>query len=166
MIFLAHLEKVSNDKVFDKVRQLTDDLNLVEKEVRVLKSEQVAIQKRLIIGSLEDMEDLKILTIVVKSADISDLRNITDEINTKFKDFAVVLGTVSAGKVFLVSRISKTLVGKVSAMEVSNLSAEIIGGRGGGRVDFAQAGGSSVEKIDLALEKAEQYFTHRLRGNL
>ena len=54
------------------------------------------------------MEDPKILTLVVHSADVSDLREITDEIKSRFKKFAIVLGTVSPGKVLLVSRVSKT----------------------------------------------------------
>ena len=62
----------------------------------------------------------------------------------------------------LVSRVSKTLVDTVSAKEALDLSAGIIGGKGGGRPDFAQAGGSVIENIDLALKEAEQYFTQRL----
>ena len=62
----------------------------------------------------------------------------------------------------LVSRVSKTLVETVSAKEALDLSAGIIGGKGGGRADFAQAGGSLVENIDLAFKEAEEYFSQRL----
>ena len=132
------------------------------KEIRLLKSEQIKTQKLSIIETLERMEDPKILTLVVHSADVSDLREITDEIKSRFKKFAVVLGTVSSGKVLLVSRVSKTLVDTVSAKEALDLSAGIIGGKGGGRADFAQAGGSVIENIDLAFKEAEQYFSKKL----
>jgi len=154
--------KVPHHKILDKVKQLNDDLTQTTKEIRLLKSEQVKTQKLSIIEALERMEDPKILSLVVHSADVSDLREITDEIKLRFKKFAIVLGTVSPGKVLLVSRVSKTLVDTVSAKEALDLSARIIGGKGGGRADFAQAGGSIVENIDLAFKEAEQYFSQRL----
>ena len=154
--------KVPHHKILDKVKQLNDDLMQRAKEIRLLKSEQIKTQKLSIIETLERMEDPKILTLAVHSADVSDLREITDEIKSRFKKFAVVLGTISPGKVLLVSRVSKTLVDTVSAKEALDLSAEIIGGKGGGRADFAQAGGSVIENIDLAFKEAEQYFSQKL----
>ena len=154
--------KVPHHKILDKVKQLNDDLMQRAKEIRLLKSEQIKTQKLSIIETLERMEDPKILTLVVHSADVSDLREITDEIKSRFKKFAVVLGTISPGKVLLVSRVSKTLVDTVSAKEALDLSAGIIGGKGGGRADFAQAGGSVIENIDLAFKEAEQYFSQKL----
>ena len=158
--------KVPHHKILDKVKQLNDDLMQRAKEIRLLKSEQIKTQKLSIIETLERMEDPKILTLVVHSADVSDLREITDEIKSRFKKFAVVLGTVSPGKVLLVSRVSKTLVDTVSAKEALDLSAGIIGGKGGGRADFAQAGGSVIENIDLAFKEAEQYFSQKLGKSL
>ena len=154
--------KVPHHKILDKVKQLNDDLMQRAKEIRLLKSEQIKTQKLSIIEALERMEDPKILTLVVHSADVSDLREITDEIKSRFKKFAVVLGTISSGKVLLISRVSKTLVDTVSAKEALDLSAGIIGGKGGGRADFAQAGGSVIENIDLAFKEAEQYFSQKL----
>ena len=154
--------KVPHHKILDKVKQLNDDLMQRAKEIRSLKSEQVKTQRLSIIETLERMEDPKILTRVVHSADVSDLREITDEIKSRFEKFAVVLGTVNHGKVLLVSRISKMLVDTVSAKEALDLSAEIVGGKGGGRADFAQAGGSMIDNIDLAVKEAEQYFSQRL----
>ena len=158
----SEILKVPHHKILDKVKQLNDDLMQRAKEIRLLKSEQIKTQKLSIIETLERMEDPKILTLVVHSADVSDLREITDEIKSRFKKFAVVLGTISSGKVLLVSRVSKTLVDTVSAKEALDLSAGIIGGKGGGRADFAQAGGSVIKNIDLAFKEAEQYFSQKL----
>ena len=154
--------KVPHHKIPDKVKQLNEDLSQRSKEIRSLKSEQVKTQRLSIIETLERMEEPKILTMIVHSADVSDLREITDAIKSRFNKFAVVLGTVSLGKVLLVSRVSKTLVDTASAKEALDLSAGIIGGKGGGRADFAQAGGSKIENIDLAFKAAEQYFSQRL----
>ncbi len=154
--------KVPHHKILEKVKQLNDDLMQRAKEIRLLKSEQIKTQKLSIIETLERIEDPKILTLAVHSADIADLREITDEIKSRFKKFAVVLGTISRGKVLLVSRVSNTLVDTVSAKEALDLSAGIIGGKGGGRADFAQAGGSVIENIDVAFKEAEQYFSQKL----
>ena len=158
----SELLKVPHHKILDKVKQLDYELMQRAKEIKLLKSDQIKTQKLSIIETLERMEDPKILTLAVNSADVSDLREITDEIKSRFKKFAVVLGTISPGKVLLVSRVSKTLVDIVSAKEALDLSAGIIGGKGGGRADFAQAGGSVIENIDLAFKEAEQYFSQKL----
>tara|TARA_B100000575_G_C23132352_1_gene657032 strand:+ start:635 stop:3268 length:2634 start_codon:yes stop_codon:yes gene_type:complete len=162
----SEMLNVPSNKVIERVKQLSDELNLREKEIRFLKSERVETQKISILRKLDGMEEPKILVMIVNAANASDLRDITDEIKSQFKNFAVVLGTVNDGKVFLVSRVSKTLVDEVSAKEVLELSAEKIGGKGGGRVDFAQAGGNMVKNLDLALKQANQYFIHRLKKNL
>ena len=70
------------------------------------------------------------------------------------------------GKVLLIARVSKTLIDRVSAREVLQISAETIDGKGGGREDFAQAGGSKIENLDLAFKQANRYFTQRLEEDV
>ena len=127
-----------------------------------LKQEQIIQQKRIILKELEKQGDTKILTCVIRYAGPKDIRAMTDEIKLKYKKFALVFGSVNAGKVILISRVSEQLLHLVSANEVLKTTAEIVGGKGGGRPDFAQAGGNDPEKLNLALEKAEKYFYEKL----
>ena len=154
--------QVSSEKIVDKICQTLEESKKKDQTIVALKQEQINQQKRIILKELEKQGDTKILACVIRYAGPKDIRAMTDEIKLKYKKFALVFGSVNSGKVTLISRVSEQLLHLVSANEVLKTTAEIVGGKGGGRPDFAQAGGNDPEKLNLALEKAEKYFYEKL----
>ena len=93
-----------------------------------------------------------------RADDISggDLRNLADELRSKIKSGVVVLGSATDGKVTLLTAVTKDLVDRVPATSLIQKLAPIVGGKGGGKADLAQAGGKDAEKLDDALESASE----------
>jgi alanyl-tRNA synthetase len=90
------------------------------------------------------------------------LRDAVDQLKTKLGSSVVVLATVDAGKVLVVVGVSADVVGKVKAGDIAGAVAVQVGGRGGGRADFAQAGGSQPENLPSALANVERLVRSRL----
>ena len=88
----------------------------------------------------------------MEGADSKALREGMDKLKDKLKSAAIVLAAVSEGRVALIAGVTADLTGKIKAGELVNFVAQQVGGKGGGRPDMAQAGGTNPENLDLALE--------------
>jgi alanyl-tRNA synthetase len=91
-----------------------------------------------------------------------DLRNLADELRSKIKSGVIVLGSVSDSKVTLLTAVTKDLVQRIPANTLIQKLAPIVGGKGGGKPDLAQAGGKDPDKLDEALEHAPDALQHLL----
>jgi len=106
---------------------------------------------------VQEVRKVKGISVLARRADglnSSELRGLADSLKQKIGSGIVILGTESGKKVFIVAAVTKDLVERVKANELIREIASIIGGGGGGRPDFAQAGGSKLKKLDQALKKS------------
>jgi alanyl-tRNA synthetase len=133
-------------RILDQQRQLESELEALK-----LKSARSGIDS-IIIASQKMIDGTAVISARVTGVDPSVLRELAEQIGAKIASGRVVLGVASSGKVALVGFVSKDLQKKFHAGNIIKKVAEIVGGSGGGRPDFAQAGGKDAEKIDQALQ--------------
>ena len=160
---VSALVKASREDVEEKVRQLIERSRKLEKEVAQLKSKLANGQGGDLSTDSVDVAGVKVVAKRVDGADAAALRTAVDQLKNKLKSAAIVLASVEASnKVLLAAGVTADQTAKVKAGELVNEVAQKIGGRGGGRPDFAQAGGTDATQLDAALAGVEQWVRARL----
>ncbi|MFZ2269133.1 MAG: alanine--tRNA ligase [Azonexus sp.] len=134
-----------------KIAQVLDNVRALEKELARLKSKLASAQGDELLAQAVDIKGAKVLAAAMEGADVTALRETMDKLKDKLKSAAIVLASVADGKVTLIAGVTADLVGKVKAGELVNLVAQQVGGKGGGRPDMAQAGGTQPENLPAAL---------------
>jgi alanyl-tRNA synthetase len=109
-----------------------------------------------------DVKGAKVLAAMLPGADLNALRETMDKLKDKLKSAAVVLAAVADGKVTLIAGVTADLTGKVKAGELVNMVALQVGGKGGGRPDMAQAGGTQPENLAAALASVTAWVEGKL----
>ena len=148
---VAGLVKGSRDDVSDKVVQLIERARNLEREVAKLKSSLATGGGRDLLDETEEVNGVQLLVARLDGADVKALRSAADRFKDKLGSGVVVLGSVEADKVYLVAGVTKDLTDRLHAGKLIKPVAECVGGSGGGRPDFAQAGGTLPDKLDEAL---------------
>ena len=148
---VAGLVKAGRDDVAAKVTQLVDRTRSLERELDKLRQKLASGGGRDLLQEAKVVNGIKVLAARLDGADAKALRDTADQLKDKLGSGVVVLGAVEGDKVFLVASVSKDLAGRLKAGELIKPVAELCGGRGGGRPDFAQAGGNQPDKVDAAL---------------
>ncbi|TYC61353.1 alanine--tRNA ligase [Zoogloea oleivorans] len=143
--------KAQPQEVLSRVVQVMDNVKALEKELARLKSKLAASQGDDLLAQAADVAGAKVLAAVLEGADVATLRETLDKIKDKLKSAAVVLASVIDGKVSLIAGVTPDLTGKVKAGELVNFVAQQVGGKGGGRPDMAQAGGTDAAALPAAL---------------
>ena len=161
---VATLVKGSTENVEEKVALLTERSRAQEKEIKALQA-RLATQGSAggdLTSSALDVSGIKVLAAKVDIADAGALRDAADEFKSKLGTAAVVLGAVDDTKVRLVATISKDATDRLNAGKLVNFVATQVGGKGGGRPDMAQAGGSEPAKLDVALASVGDWVREQL----
>ncbi|MCC4264110.1 alanine--tRNA ligase [Oceanimonas baumannii] len=158
----ASLVKGDTFSVSAKVRQLLDRSRQLEKEIEQLKGKLAAQAGASLLEQVVDINGSKVLVANLEGVDAKSLRGTLDDLKSKLQSGVVVLGTVSGDKVSLIAGVTKDLTGKVKAGELVNMVAQQVGGKGGGRPDMAQAGGSEPAALPAALESVSGWLGERL----
>jgi len=148
---IASLVKSDRAQVADKVKQLVERARELEKEIARLKSQHASAAGSGLAGQAHEVKGIQVLAARIDGADVKALRETLDQLKNKLKTAAIVLAAVEAGKVTLVAGVTKDAVDRVKAGELVNMVAQQVGGKGGGRPDMAQAGGTDPSKLDAAL---------------
>ena len=148
---VAGFVKASRDDVSSKVGQLVERTRSLERELEKLRQKLASGGSRDILQEAQVVNGIKVLAARLDGADAKVLRDTADQLKDKLGSGVVVLGAVEGDKVFLVASVSKDLSGRLKAGDIIKPVAELCGGRGGGRADFAQAGGTRPDQIDAAL---------------
>jgi alanyl-tRNA synthetase len=148
---IAALVKASRDDVAAKVAQLIERSRSLEREVQTLRSKLASGGGRDLLQETEVVNGIKVLAARLDGADAKALRDAADQLKDRLGSGVVVLGAVEGDKVHLVAGVTKDLIGRFKAGDLIRPVAELVGGRGGGRADFAQAGGNAPDKVDQAL---------------
>ncbi len=159
---IAALLRGSREDVDEKVRELVERSRRLEKEVQQLKSKLASGQGGDLSAQAKDVGGVKVLAAKIDGADVRSLREAMDGLKVKLGSSVIVLASVQEGKVVLVVGVSEDLLARMKAGEIAGLVAEKVGGRGGGRADFAQAGGTQPENLITALAGVESLVRSRL----
>jgi alanyl-tRNA synthetase len=159
---IAGMLRGSREDVDEKVRELVERSRRLEKEVQQLKSKIASGHGGDLSSQAKDVGGVKVLAVQIDGADVRSLRDATDQLKSKLGSSVIVLASVLEGKVVLVAGVSDDLVARIKAGEIAGLVAAKVGGRGGGRADFAQAGGTQPENLGAALAGVESLVRSRL----
>ena len=154
--------RVGRDEVDEKVRELVERSRRLDKEIQSLKSKLASGQGGDLSAQAKDVSGIKVLAVQIEDTDAKSLRTALDQFKGKLGSCVVVLGSVQEGKVVLVAGVSPDLLKRVKAGDLVAAVAEQVGGRGGGRPDFAQAGGTQPEHLEAALASVESLVRTRL----
>ena len=149
--------------ILTQIEKLKEALKDKEKEIREIKKKLTNIQYKRDDETIRDVGGISLLTQVVKGLNNTELRQLADSFKQKIGSGIVILGAPTEKKVFLVIAVSKDLVHRIQANELIKDMAPLVGGGGGGRPDFAQAGGTKPEIIEKVLEESPSYIEDALR---
>ena len=158
----ARLVKSDVASVVSKVDALVTHSKQLEKEIQQLKDKLAAQEGAGLINQVQEINGVKVLIAKLDGADNKALRGMVDELKNQLGSGVVLLGNVSEGKVGLIAGVTKDLIGKVKAGELVNLVALQVGGKGGGRPDMAQAGGTDAAALPAALETVAPWLADKL----
>ena len=160
---LAAIVKANRDDVEDKVRQLAERSRKLEKEVTTLKSKLASGQGGDLSSSAVEVAGVKVVATRVDGADAPALRDAVDQLKNKLRSAAIVLASVQEpDKIVLIAGVTQDQIKKIKAGDLVNVVAQMIGGRGGGRPDLAQAGGNDPAKLDEALAAVAPWVQSQL----
>lgn len=154
--------KSSRDGVLEKLDQVIERSRALEKELEKLKSKMASASGDDLAAAAVDLGGIKVLAARVDDADAKVLRDMVDQLRNKLGSSAVVLGGVSEGKVVLIAGVSKDQIDHVKAGELVNSVALQVGGKGGGRPDLAQAGGTDPSGLDAALKSVPDWVKAKI----
>ena len=153
---IGELIRGSADDALDKIKKLLDRQRELEKEIEKLRGELEKDQIPTLLEKTQSVDGTNLLITRVESVDGKQLRDIADQLKEKLGSGVVVLASVGDSTVNLVASVSKELTKRYHAGNIIRELAAMVGGAGGGRPDFAQAGGKDPSKLDAALKRAEE----------
>ncbi|HEU4530966.1 MAG TPA: alanine--tRNA ligase [Steroidobacteraceae bacterium] len=160
---IAGLVRGNRDDVREKIEQLIERSRKMEKEIAQLKGKLASGQGGDLSSSAREVNGVKVLATRVDGADAKALRDAMDQLKSKLKSAVIVLGAAEgADKVLLVAGVTQDQTAKLKAGELIGYVAQQVGGRGGGRPDMAQAGGTNPAALDGALASVESWVRERL----
>ncbi len=158
----AGLFKAPVGELEAKIAQLLEHARATERELARLKTKAAASAGDDLAGGAIDVKGAKVLAVALDGADVKALRETMDKLKDKLKSAAIVLASVADGKVTLIAGVTSDLTGKVKAGELVNHVALQVGGKGGGRPDMAQAGGTDPAGLPAALQSVRAFVEQRL----
>jgi len=163
---VAQLVHGSRDEAADKVREALERIRALEKENRALRDKLALSSGRDLADAAVEIDGVKVLATRVEGADAGALRAALDQLKSRLGSAIVVLGSVeSDSKVLLVAGVTADQTERVRAGELIAAVAAQVGGKGGGRPDFAQAGGSKPQSLDQALAGVAAWVRSRLSAS-
>ena len=158
---VASALKAQPAELTQKISALLEQVKSLEKELARLKSKLASSQGDDLADQARDVKGVKVLAANMEGADAKALRETMDKLKDKLKSAAIVLSAVSDGKVSLIAGVTADLTGKIKAGELVNHVATQVGGKGGGRPDMAQAGGTDPTNLQQALASVHDWVGQR-----
>lgn len=145
-----------------RISQVQDQVKSLEKELGALKSKLASSQGDELAQQAVAVNGVQVLAAQLEGADVKTLRETVDKLKDKLKSAAIVLAAVDGGKVSLIAGVTSDANGKVKAGELVNFVAQQVGGKGGGRADMAQAGGTEPANLAAALAGVKGWVEAKL----
>ncbi|EQB98854.1 alanine--tRNA ligase [Photorhabdus temperata] len=159
---IAQLVKSDINNLSEKVRVTLDKTKVLEKELQQLKDQQATQESSSLASKAKDVNGVKLLVSQLSNTEPKMLRTMVDDLKNQLGSAIIVLSTISDDKVSLIVGVTKDLTARIKAGELISSVAQQIGGKGGGRPDMAQAGGSDVQALPSALDSVEEWVASRL----
>jgi len=160
--FVEGFYQASGDALRKKLMAEREDRKNLDKELARLRTKLATGQGTDLASQAVDVKGAKVLAATLDGADVKTLRETMDRMKERLKSAAIVLSAVNDGKVSLIAGVTSDLVGRVKAGELVNYVAQQVGGKGGGRPDMAQAGGTDPSKLGSALQTVKPWVEERL----
>ena len=158
---VAALVKGDSASVLEKVTALLEKSKGLEKQVSQLNDKLASAAGASLLDSVVEINGVNLLVANVEGTESKALRGMVDDLKNKIGSGVIALGVASGDKVSLIAGVTKDLTGKVKAGELVNYMAGQVGGKGGGRPDMAQAGGSEPQNLTAALDSVTAWLTER-----
>ncbi|MEO2267026.1 alanine--tRNA ligase [Pseudoalteromonas pernae] len=158
---IASLLKADSASVLDKVQALIERSKGLEKQVSQLNDKLASAAGASLLDSVKEIAGVKVLIANVAGTESKALRGMMDDLKNKLGSGIIALGVANDDKVSLIAGVTKDLTGQFKAGELVNHMASQVGGKGGGRPDMAQAGGSQPQNLDAALASVEAWVSER-----
>ncbi|EPX7408831.1 alanine--tRNA ligase [Cronobacter dublinensis] len=159
---LSHLLKSDSQTLNDKVRAMVERTRQLEKELQQLKEQQAAQESASLSSKAVEIKGVKLLVSELAGVEPKMLRTMVDDLKNQLGSAVIVLATVAEGKVSLIAGVSKDVTDRVKAGELVGMIAQQVGGKGGGRPDMAQAGGTDAAALPAALGGVENWVAAKL----
>ncbi|QQN34671.1 alanine--tRNA ligase [Rahnella aceris] len=159
---VAHLVKGDVNSITDKIRSLIERSRTLEKELQQVKGQQAAQESASLSSQAKEVKGVKLLVRQLDNVEPKMLRTMVDDLKNQLGSVIIVLATIADDKVSLIAGVTKDLTDRVKAGELIASVAQQVGGKGGGRPDMAQAGGSDVQALPAALATVEAWVEAKL----
>jgi alanyl-tRNA synthetase len=160
----AGLLRGGRDEVVEKTQGLLDKNKQLERELTQLKGKLASNTGGELAAQAQEIGGVKVLIAAIENAAGNDLRPLLDQLKNKLGSGIILLGAAAGEKVSLIAGVTADLTAKVKAGELVNVAALIVGGKGGGRPDMAQAGGSKPVELPAALDAARAWVGDKLKS--
>ncbi|MFM0037769.1 alanine--tRNA ligase [Paraburkholderia strydomiana] len=158
----AAVLKAQPSELTQRISQMQEQVKSLEKELSALKSKLASSQGDELAGQAIEVAGVHVLAATLDGADVKTLRETVDKLKDKLKSAAIVLASVEGGKVSLIAGVTADASKKVKAGELVNFVAQQVGGKGGGRPDMAQAGGTEPANLPAALAGVKAWVEGQL----
>ncbi|EPY4736402.1 alanine--tRNA ligase [Klebsiella quasipneumoniae] len=159
---IAQLLKGDSHNLGEKVRAALERTRQLEKELQQLKEQAAAQESANLSSKAEEINGVKLLVSELAGVEPKMLRTMVDDLKNQLRSTVVVLATVADGKVSLIAGVSKDVTDRVKAGELVGMVAQQVGGKGGGRPDMAQAGGTDASALPAALASVKGWVSAKL----
>ncbi|ENN8051354.1 alanine--tRNA ligase [Escherichia coli] len=160
---VAHLLKGDSNNLADKVRSVLERTRQLEKELQQLKEQAAAQESANLSSKAIDVNGVKLLVSELSGVEPKMLRTMVDDLKNQLGSTIIMLATVAEGKVSLIAGVSKDVTDRVKAGELIGMVAQQVGGKGGGRPDMAQAGGTDAAALPAALASVKGWVSAKLQ---
>ncbi|HBN3877002.1 TPA: alanine--tRNA ligase [Escherichia coli O25b:H4-ST131] len=160
---VAHLLKGDSNNLADKVRSVLERTRQLEKELQQLKEQAAAQESANLSSKAIDVNGVKLLVSELSGVEPKMLRTMVDDLKNQLGSTIIVLATVAEGNVSLIAGVSKDVTDRVKAGELIGMVAQQVGGKGGGRPDMAQAGGTDAAALPAALASVKGWVSAKLQ---
>lgn len=162
LLKVASLVKGSKETALDKVIALSEHTRALQKELDLLKGKMAALAGADLASQAVDINGGKLLVAQVDVNDPKELRDLLDELKSKLESAVILLACVNEGKVSLIAGVTKELTKKVKAGDLIKMVAPLVDGKGGGRPDMAQAGGTNPEGLPGAMAMVPDWVAEKV----
>ena len=159
---IAGMLKTDGKNVVDVVEKYIAEAKNIVKEYEQLQTKLVKYEINELLENVDEINGVKVLKAAFANKDVNELKEIVDRGKEKLQSGIIILGTNNGGKAIFVVGVTKDLISKVKAGEIVKVAAQVAGGNGGGRPDFAQAGGKDGNAVKEAVDKAFEFVNEKL----
>ncbi|WP_311746363.1 alanine--tRNA ligase [Proteus penneri] len=159
---VAQVLKSDGTNLVERIKTVQEKYRLLEKELQQLKDQQAAQESSSLGSQAKNVKGIKLLVRELNGVEPKMLRTMVDDLKNQLGSAIIVLSTISDGKVSLIVGVTKDLTAKVKAGELISFVAQQIGGKGGGRPDMAQAGGTDIDALPAALASVDEWVESHL----